>query len=133
MKNWKVNWRCVLLGTGMGVLSMVCITAAGAALMANGTVGMELLPHWAAGILVAMGIGGGLTALLGGGTPADAALTAAGELVVLFALNGAVGGGRMEGIGVTMLALGGGCGAAVLLRLGQGRGVKRRRRPRRKS
>lgn len=133
MKNWKVNWRCVLLGTGMGVLSMVCTTAAGAALMANGTVGMEYMPHWAAGILMVMGICGGLTALLGGGTPADAALTAAGELVVLFALNAVFCGGRMEGIGVTMLALCGGCGAAVLLRLGQGRGTKRRRRQRRKS
>ena len=133
MKNWKVNWRGVLLGTGMGVLSMVCITAAGAAVMANGVVDVELLPHWAAGILLAVGMTGGLTALLGGGTPADAALTAAGELVVLFALNGALYGGQMEGIGVTMLALAGGCGAAVLLRLGQGRGTKRRRRQRRKS
>lgn len=133
MKNWNVNWRRVLFGTAMGVLAMVCTTAAAAALMTTGNVDVVQMPYWAAGILLAMGMVGGLTALLGGGTPVDAALTAAGELVVLFALNGALFGGQMEGIGVTMLALAGGCGAAMLLRLGQGRDVKRRRRPRRKS
>lgn len=133
MKKWRVNWRSCLLGTAIGLLAMVCITAAAAAVMGNGTVDVETMPWWAAGILLAMGLTGGLTALLGGGSPADAALTAVGELVVLFGLNGVLCGGKMEGIWVTMLALGGGCGAAVLLRLGQGRGTRRRRGSRRKS
>ena len=51
-----------------------------------------------------------------------------GGIVVLFGLNGVLCGGEMEGVAVTVLALAGGCGAAVLLRLGKGGGRKRRRR-----
>ena len=65
--------------------------------------------------------------MLGGGGTVDAVLAALGELVVLFGLNGLLCGGEMEGVAVTALALTGGCGAAVLLRLGKGNGRKRRR------
>lgn len=133
MKNWKVNWRLSLLGTAMGMLAMICITASAAVLMEKGTVNVELMPYWAAGILVVMGVAGGLTALLGGGSAVDAALTAVGEMAVLIPLNLVFSGGQMERIGVTALALGSGCGAAMLLCAGRGRGSGRRRRPRRKS
>ena len=125
---WSVRWQAVLLGTGIGIVAMVTACAAAAGLMAGGTVGVESMGLFAAGILVVSGLAGGLTALLGGGTAVDAALVALGELVVLFALNAVLSGGRMEGIGVTVLTLAGGSGAAVLLRLGKGRGRKRRRR-----
>ena len=123
-----VRWRAVVLGAGMGLLAMLCICAAAAAMMAKGNVDPGTMGYWAAGILVAAGLTGGLTALLGGGSPADAALAAVGELVVLIGLNAVLNGGQMEGIAVTTLALAGGCGAAVLLRMGQGSGRKRRRR-----
>lgn len=130
MKEWKyrVNWRSALLGTGMAMVTVVTATAAAAGIMAKGVVDVAWMGYWAAGILVVSGLLGGLTAVLGGGTALDAALAAAGELVVLVGLNGVLCGGRMEGFGVTALALAGGCGAAVLLRLGGGSGRKRRRR-----
>lgn len=122
----SVRWRAVLLGAGVGLLTMVTAGAVGAALMANGVADPERMGYWAAGILVGSGLLGGLTAVQGGGTVVEAALTAAAELVALFALNLGLNGGRVEGLVVTVLALAGGSGAAVLL--GQGRGRKRRRR-----
>lgn len=125
---WSVNWRRVLLGTGIGIVTMVSACAGAAGLMAGGTVGLGSMDLFAAGILVVSGLAGGLTALLGGGSAGDAALAALGELVVLIGLNAALSGGHMEGIGVTVLALAGGSGAAVLLRLRKGSGRRRRRR-----
>lgn len=126
----KVQWRAVLLGTCAGAVAMICLCAAAAGLMAKGAVGLDRMGLFAAGILVASSLLGGLTALLGGGGPVDAALTAAGELVVLTALNAGLNGGKMEGIAVTILALAGGCGAALLLRIGKGSRRSRGRRRR---
>ena len=126
----SVRWGAVLLGTGIGIVTMVSACAGAAGLLAGGNVELESMGLLAAGILVVTGLAGGLTALLGGGGAVDAALVALGELVVLFGLNAVLNGGRMEGIGVTMLALTGGSGAAILLRLGKGSGRKRRRRRR---
>ena len=130
MKGMKtsVRWQAVLLGLGVGMISVVCGCAAGAGLMAKGAVGMDTMGLWAAGITVFSGLLGSLAALLGGGGALDAALAAAGELVVLFGLNGLLCGGEVEGAAVTALALAGGSGAAILLRLGQGSGRKKRRR-----
>ena len=130
MKERKVrlNWRAVALGTGIGLLSMVCACAAGAALLAGGRVGMEQMGLLAAAVLLLSGAAGSLTALLSGGGPLDGAVTALIELVVLFGLNGVLNGGQVEGAAVTALVLGGGCGAAVLLRLGKGSGSRRRRK-----
>lgn len=125
---WDVQWRSVVLGIGTAVMTVVALAAAGAGLMAKGAVGLETMGYWAAGILAASGLLGSLTAMLGGGAALDAVLTAAGELVVLVGLNAVLNGGEMEGFAVTALALGGGCGAAVLLRLGRGGGRRRRRR-----
>ncbi len=130
MKERKVrlSWRAVVLGSGIGLLTMICTCAAGAALLAGGTVEMEQMGLLAATALILSGAAGCLTALLGGGGPVDGALTAAVELVVLFGLNGVLSGGQMEGVAVTALALGGGCGAAMLLRLGKGNGSRHRRK-----
>ena len=133
MRNGKlrVRWRCVLLGTMIGVLILVCGCAGAAGLMAKGVVDRAHMDLFAAGILVLTALGGCMTALMGEGGPADGALTALGELVVLIALNAALNGGKMEGIGFTALVLTGGCGAALLLRMGaSGRGRPRRRRGR---
>ena len=126
MKNGKirVRWRSVLLGTGMGTLILVCGTAAG------GVVDVAHMGLLAAGILVLAAVLGGMTALLGQGSGMDAALTGAGELVVLMVLNLALCDGKMEGIGVTILVLAGGCGAAALLRVGGGRRKPARHRRR---
>lgn len=126
----KIQWGAVLLGTSAGAVAMICLCAAAAGLMAKGAVGLDRMGLFAAGILVVSGLLGGLTALLGGGGPIDAALTAAGELVVLTALNAGLNGGKMEGIAVTILALAGGCGAALLLRIGKGSRRSRGRRRR---
>ena len=132
MKNGKirVRWRSVLLGTGMGTLILVCGTAAGAAMMAGGVVDVAHMGLLAAGILVLAAVLGGMTALLGQGSGMDAALTGLGELVVLMVLNLALCDGKMEGIGVTILVLAGGCGAAALLRVGGGRRKPARHRRR---
>ena len=37
----RISWRAVLLGSGMGLLSMICAAAAAAALMAGGVVGLD--------------------------------------------------------------------------------------------
>ena len=125
-----VRWNAVLLGTGIGIVTMVISCAGAAALMARGIVETESMGLFAAGILLLSGLAGGMTALLGGGSAWDAALASLGELVVLFGLNAVLSGGQMEGIGVTVLALAGGSGAAVLTRMG--RGDRRRRKHRRR-
>lgn len=129
----RISWRSVLLGTGMGLLTMLCSVAAAAALMAGGAVGMEHMGLFAAGILIGTGLAGCMTAQLGGGGALDGALTALGALVVLLGLNLLLNGGEMEGIAVTVTALAGGCGAGVLLRLGKGSRRKHRRKKNRYS
>lgn len=126
---WKVQWRSVLLGIGVGMMTMICLCAAGAGMMEKGAVGLDTMGLWAAGITVGSGLLASLTALLGGGGMLDAILAVVGELVVLLGLNWVLCGGEMEGTAVTILALAGGCGAALLLRRGKGRGRRRRRRP----
>lgn len=125
---WSVSWRAVVLGAGIGIVTMVTACAGAAGLMAGGAVALDSMGLFAAGILVLSGLAGGLTALLAGGGGVDAVLVAVVELVVLFGLNAVLSGGQVEGIGVTALALAGGSGAAVLLRLGKARKRKRRRR-----
>jgi hypothetical protein len=122
-----IHWRAVLLGLGISVVVMTAMTALGAGLMVRGLVGPEWMDYWAAGILVISALVGGVAARLGG-TAADSAVAAAGELVVLMGLNGVLCGGQMEGLAVTALALAGGSGAAMLLGLNRGRGRRRRRR-----
>ena len=131
MKGWNISvrWRSVLLGIGVGVLALLSVCAAAAAMMVRGIVDVETMGLWAAGITVGSGLLGCLSAMLAGGEALDAALVGLGELVVLFGLNGVLCGGEMEGVAVTILALAGGCGAALLLGAGKGRGRRRRRRP----
>ena len=129
MKERKIgiHWRAALLGLGISVVVMTALTALGAGLMVRGIVSMEWMAYWAAGILVISSLVGGVAARLGG-SAADSAVAAAGELVVLLGLNGVLCGGQMEGLAVTALALAGGSGAAMLLGVNQGMGRKRRRR-----
>ena len=122
-----IHWRAALLGLGISVVVMTALTALGAGLMVRGIVSMEWMAYWAAGILVISALIGGVAARLGG-SAADSAVAAAGELVVLLGLNGVLCGGQMEGLAVTALALAGGSGAAMLLGVNRGRGRKRRRR-----
>ena len=130
MKGMKmsIRWQAVLLGLGVGMLTVVCGCAAGSALQVRGAVDLDTMGLWAAGITLGSGLLGSLAAMLGGGGGADALLATAGVLVVLFGLNGLLCGGKVEGAAVTALALAGGSGAAMLLRLGQGSGRKKRRR-----
>ena len=129
MKERKIgiHWRAALLGLGISVVVMTALTALGAGLMVRGIVSMEWMAYWAAGILVISSLVGGMAARLGG-SAADSAVAAAGELVVLLGLNGVLCGGQMEGLAVTALALAGGSGAAMLLGVNRGRGRKRRHR-----
>ena len=129
MKERKIgiHWRAALLGLGISVVVMTALTALGAGLMVRMIVSMEWMAYWAAGILVISSLVGGVAARLGG-SAADSAVAAAGELVVLLGLNGVLCGGQMEGLAVTALALAGGSGAAMLLGVNRGRGRKRRRR-----
>ena len=129
MKERKIgiHWRAALLGLGISVVVLTALTALGAGLMVRGIVSMEWMAYWAAGILVISSLVGGVAARLGG-SAADSAVAAAGELVVLLGLNGVLCGGQMEGLAVTALALAGGSGAAMLLGVNRGRGRKRRRR-----
>ena len=126
-RRFTIRWRSALLGLGIGMVTMAALTALGAGLMVRGLVGPEWMGYWAALILVTSALVGGLAARLGG-TAADSAVAAVGELVVLMGLNGVLSGGQMEGLVVTALALAGGSGAAMLLGLNRGRGRKRRRR-----
>lgn len=126
----SIRWRSALLGAGVGVMSMICACAAGAGMMVKGAADMADMDLWAAGILVGSALCGAFAAMVGGGGVWECALAAFGELVVLLALNAVLNGGKMEGFAVTSLALAGGCGGAVLLRLGQGSGRKRHRRRR---
>ena len=126
-QRFTIRWRSALLGLGIAMVTMAALTALGAGLMVRGLVGPEWMGYWAALILVTSALVGGLAARLGG-TAADSAVAAVGELVVLMGLNGVLSGGQMEGLVVTALALAGGSGAAMLLGLNRGRGRKRRRR-----
>lgn len=129
-KIWSVRWQSVALGCGVGMVTAVCACAGAAGLMVKGAVGLQTMSLWAAGITVGAGLLGSLAAMLGGGGPLEGVLAALGELVVLFGLNAVLYDGEMEGVAVTALALAGGCGAAVLLRMGRGSGPKHRRRRR---
>ena len=124
-QRFTIWWRSALLGLGIAMVTMAALTALGAGLMVRGLVGPEWMGYWAALILMASALVGGLAARLGG-TAVDSAVAAAGELVVLMGLNGVLCGGKMEGLAVTALALAGGSGAAMLLGLNRGRGRKRR-------
>lgn len=110
------------------MMTVVTVTAVGAGLMAKGAVGLQTMAWWSAGILILSGMVCALAARLGGGGEVEGAMAAMGVLVVLTALNGVLCGWKMEGIGVTLLALGGGCGAAMLLGMNRGHRRKRRRR-----
>ena len=126
-QRFTIRWRSALLGFGIAMVTMAALTALGAGLMVRGIVSMEWMAYWAAGILLISSLVGGVAARLGG-SAADSAVAAAGELVVLLGLNGVLCGGQMEGLAVTALALAGGSGAAMLLGVNRGRGRKRRRR-----
>ena len=124
----NVNWRAAALGGSAGMMTVVTITAIGAGLMAKGAVGVDSMDWWTVGILLASGMVCALASRLGGGGEVEGALAAGGELVVLTILNGALCGWKMEGVSVTILALAGGCGAAMLLTMNRGYRRKRRRR-----
>ena len=130
MKERSVNvrWQGVLLGLGVGLVTMAALTALGAWLMVRSITGPEWMDYWAAGVLVTAALVGGLAARMGGSL-LDSALAAFGLLVVLVGLNMVLNGGEMEGFGVTCLALAGGSGAAMLLTVN--RGSDRRLRHRR--
>ena len=124
-----IEWRAAALGGAAGMMTVVTLCAVVAGLMAKGAVGMESMGWWSVGILLGSGMVCALAARLGGGGEVEASLAAGGELVVLLALNGVLCGWKMEGIGVTVLALAGGCGAAMLLTVNRrGRRKARRRR-----
>jgi hypothetical protein len=124
----SINWRAAALGGAAGMMTVVTITAIGAGLMAKGVVGLDSMSWWAVGIVLFSGMVCALAARLGGGGEVEGALAASGELVVLTALNGALCDWKMEGAGVTILALAGGCGAAMLLAMNRGHHKRRRRR-----
>ncbi len=130
MKKIRVSWPSAILGMGVGTVAMVVLAAAVAGAMARGLLDVEGMDYWAAAILAVAGLLGGLGSMLGGGLPIDAAVGGLGEVVVLFGLNAVLGGGKMEGLPLSILVLAGGCGAAVLLRMGRGsrRGKRRRRK-----
>ena len=121
-----VEWRAAVLGAAAGMMMVVTLCAVGAGLMVNGAVGLDSMSWWAAGILLSSGMVCCLASRLGGGGEVEGAMAAGGELVVLLALNGVLCGWKMEGVGVTVLALAGGCGAAMLL--GMNRSSRRKRR-----
>ena len=124
-----VEWRAAVLGAAAGMMMVVTLCAVGAGLMVNGAVGLDSMSWWAAGILLSSGMVCCLASRLGGGGEVESAMAAGGELVVLLALNGVLCGWKMEGIAVTLLALAGGCGAAMLLTVNRrGRRKGRRRR-----
>lgn len=129
-KRLSICWRCALLGTGVGVVTMICACAAGAAMMYRGAADMSDMDIWSAGILVGSALCGTLAAMLGGGGPWEGVLAAIGEVVVLLGLNAVLCGGKVEGFAVTFLAIAGGCGGAVLIRKGRGSSRKHRRRHR---
>lgn len=124
-----IEWRAAALGGAMGMMTVVTICAIGAGLMAKGAMGLESMGWWSVGILLGSGMVCALASRLGGGGEAEGMMAAGGELVVLLALNGVLWGWKMEGVGVTVLALAGGCGAAMLL-CGNRRPRRKRRRRR---
>ena len=128
-----LQWRAAALGCAAGCMTVVTVCAIGAGLMSKGVVGLAWLDYWSVGILIASGMICTLVAMLGGGGEVEGAIAAGGELVVLLALNVLLCGGKMEGAGVTVLALVGGCGAAMLLRINRGRHRRSKHRRRRKS
>ena len=126
----SIRWHSALMGTGVGVVTMICTCAAAAGMMVKGAADMGNMDIWAAGILVGSALCGALAAMLCGGGSWEAVLASLGELVVLIVLNVLLSGGEMEGFAAASLTLAGGCGGAVLLRMGKGSGRKRHRRSR---
>lgn len=128
-----IEWRAAALGCAAGCMTVVTVCAMAAGLMSRGVVGLQWMDYWSVGILIASGMVCALAAMLAGGGEVEGTIAAGGELVVLLALNVLLSGGKMEGAGVTVLALAGGCGAAMLLRINRGRRTRSKHRRRRKS
>ena len=122
-----IQWRAAALGGAAGMMMVVTVCAIGAGLMVKGVVGLRWMDWWSVGILLSGGMVCTLAARLGGGGEAEGAMAAVGVLVVLSALNGVLCDWKMEGIGVTVLVLAGGCGAAMLLGMNRGHRHKRKR------
>ena len=122
-----IEWRTAVLGAAAGMMTVVTLCAVGAGLMAKGVVGLDSMAWWSVGILIGSGVVCVLAARLGGGGEVEGAIAAGGELVVLLVLNGVLCGWKMEGVGVTVLPLAGGCGAAMLLGVNRSSRRKRRR------
>ena len=124
-----IEWRAAVLGAAAGMMTVVTLCAIGAGRMAKGSVGLDSMSWWAAGILLVSGMVCALASRLSGGGEVEGTMAAGGELVVLLALNGVLCGWKMEGIAVTLLALAGGSGAAMLMTVNRrGRRKSRRRR-----
>ncbi len=123
----EVNIRGVILGTGIGGVWMVVAAAAVAGGMSRGLLGLDGINYWAAVILVTTGAAAALGAMIGGGSRMDGVLAGAGEAVVLLGLNFVLNGGQMEGLPLSLLAIAGGCGGALLLSAGRRRGRGRRK------
>lgn len=124
-RGYSPDWKRIGFGAGTGILVLLAVTGATAALLSREILDMGWMGYGAAMALVASAFAGAMAA----GKPMDSALAVLGEWVVLLALNAILFDGKMEGIGVVLLALGGGCGAALLLKQrGKTRKKYRRRR-----
>ena len=124
----RPDWRRIGLGIGVGVITMLAMTGAGAWLLERELVDLEWMNYLAAVILLVSAFAGAKTAGASAEQWMYSALTSLGFWLVLALIHVLGFGGGLKGAGATALAILGGSGAAVLLRRGGKRRSSRSRR-----
>ena len=124
MKRERV--REILRGAAVALAAAVVLCAGGAALVSNEILGEEWMGYLSAGILTLSGFSGAMVCpdLM------EAALSGVGAWMLLTAAGACTNGFSVAGAGVTLLAILGGSGAGILLKLRQRASGRNRRKTR---
>lgn len=123
-----VAWRRVVIGTGVSTVMMLALSGCFAGLISGELVELSWVNYAAVLILIVASFLGAAAALGLSGGIGDGMMAGAGFLLVLFAINAVLFECELGGLLPALLAVAGGCGAAVLLLGGQGRKPRRHRR-----
>lgn len=123
----EVNWKRILLGSGGSFVMTLVLVGAFAGLMNQETLGVEWMNYAAVVILVTSGFLGA-AAVTAGGSILETVLAAVLYWVVLLGINALLYQCVLSGIWVTLLAIIGGWGSAILVLGLRSRRPGRRRR-----
>lgn len=109
-----VRWKRIALGSGISFLVTLTLVAVFAGLMDREMMGLEWMGYSAVAILILSGFTG-TAAVMAGGSLLETGLAACLYWVLLLGVNAVLYECVLSGMWVTLLAIAGGWGSAVLL------------------